>query len=60
MEMRDYPEGAFEALSWVKQLFEEQNTRCQGCQSVLEKVERMLSRIQRGAAVDFSMKIESN
>jgi len=55
--MRDYPQGAFEALSWVKTLFEEQGTRCQGCQTVLKKADNILGGLQRGAAVDFSLEI---
>jgi len=58
--MRDYPQGALEALSWVKTLFEGLNTRCQGCQSVQEEIERTLDAIERGAAVDFSFKLHTN
>jgi len=56
--MRDYPSGAFEALSWVKQVIEEQSTRCQSCQTVLERVKAMLDNIQTGAAFEFSVKLE--
>ena len=54
--MRDYPQGAFEALSWAKQLLEKSNTRCQECQRTLEQIEDILNRIQEGAAVDFTLK----
>lgn len=59
-KMRDYSQGAFEALSWARSLFDQINTRCQGCQKSLEQIDLMLSKIQRGAAVDFDLKIDSH
>ncbi len=55
--MRDYSQGAFEALSWVKNLIEEKNIRCKGCQESLEEINQILERIQKGAAVDFTLKV---
>jgi len=58
MSVRDYPQGALEALSRVKTLFEGLNTRCQGCPSVQEGIEHTLDAIERGAAVDFSFRLD--
>jgi len=54
--MRDYPQGAFEALRWVRILSRQTNTRCQGCQKILEQIEDTLKEIQRGAAIDFTLR----
>ena len=56
--MRDYASGAFEALSWVKELLLENKTRCQGCQRILEEVEAVLEEIRGGAADDFRWHIK--
>jgi len=58
--MRDYPQGAFEALSWVRTLFRQTNTRCQGCQKILEQIEDTLEEIQRDAAIYFTLRIRSD
>ena len=58
--MRDYPQGAFEALSWVRIQFNHVDTRCKGCQRILEEVEQVLEEIQQGVAVDFTFKVSQH
>jgi len=48
--VRDYIEGAFEALSWVRSLIKDSDERCGTCQRVLEEM-------QAGVAVDFRRRI---
>jgi len=57
--MRDYPQGAFEALCWVKFLLEDQSTRCRGCQRVLEEIEDVLEKMKEGAAIDFKYRFST-
>ena len=54
--MRDYPHGAFEALSWVRNLLNEADANCEDCQKILGEVERILNEIQRAAGVDFPLR----
>ena len=54
--MRDYIEGAFEALSWVRMLIKNSMGRC-SCQRILEEIERAIEEMQTGVAVDFRRRI---
>jgi exonuclease VII small subunit len=60
INMRDYAQGAFEALSWVRVLFKRAKTRCKGCEKILEEVENTVDEIQNGAAVDFRVRIRGD
>ena len=55
--MRDYAEGAFEALSWIRMLIKNSNERCRTCQRVLEEIEKVIDEMQTGVAVDFRRRI---
>ena len=55
--MRDYIEGAFEALSWVRTLIKDSKMRCRTCQRVLEEIEEAFEEMQTGVAVDFRRRI---
>jgi len=55
--MRDYIEGAFEALSWVRSLIKGSKMRCRTCRRVLEEIEETLEEMQTGVAIDFRHRI---
>jgi hypothetical protein len=40
-------------------MIRDRDTRCQGCQKVLDAIERMLDWLEHGLAVDFSRKVEA-
>lgn len=58
--MRDYPAGAFEALTWVKVMLdtksEGQEKKCGDC-VLKQEVEGALNDLQRGVAVDFRQRL---
>jgi hypothetical protein len=54
--MRDYPAGAFEALTWVNVMLEEQVKKCGNC-NVKTEIEAALRDLQRGVAVDFRQRL---
>jgi len=54
--VRDYIEGAFEALSWVRMLIRNSMERC-SCQRILEEIERAIEEMQTGVAIDFRHRI---
>ena len=55
--MRDYAEGAFEALSWIRTLIKNSNERCQTCQRILEEIEEAIDEMQTGVAIDFRRRV---
>jgi len=55
--LRDYAEGAFEALSWIRMLIKGSSERCRTCQRVLEEIEEAIDEMQTGVAVDFRRRI---
>jgi hypothetical protein len=57
MGLRDYAEGALEALSWIRMMIRGSNERCRTCQRVLEEIEDALDEMQTGVAVDFRRRI---
>jgi hypothetical protein len=56
--MRDYPAGAFEALTWVKVKLEGQEKKCAVC-IIKQEVEEALNDLQHGVAVDFRQRLTS-
>ena len=55
--MRDYAEGAFEALSWIRMMIKSSSEQCHTCQHVLEEIEDAIEEMQTGVAVDFRRRI---
>lgn len=61
--MRDYPAGAFEALSWVHTEIENALVRKEDPERILKdiinQIEGVLRKIKIGVAVDFTYRISS-
>ena len=50
--MRDYIEGAFEALSWVRMLIKNSKEHC-ACRRILEEIEKAIEEMQTGVALSL-------
>ncbi len=52
--MNEYVRGAFDALSWIQTVLEEEENK----EEVLKRVEEALRKIKHGAGGDFKFKLD--
>ena len=56
--MHDYIKGAFESLSWVKQLILEHKRKNKSMDDLLREIENALADIEHGVAIDFRRRLK--
>lgn len=58
--MQDYVRGAFQALTWVREVLADSHPKSEGTQKALVEVDEALRDIEHGVAVDFRWRLKSS
>lgn len=57
--MHDYIRGAFQALTWVREIISENSKDPKGLERIKKEIDSALEDIEHGVAIDFRWRLKS-